>query len=466
MHWKIKRDPFYSRLFEENFRGKELEELVEEGGFFLDKTSGEFSIEKTLDIFCTPVTFLKEKLRTAKNPAVLLTTGSFCPIHDGHVEMMLKAREVCESRGIEIIGGYIAPDHDEYVGSKVKEKWLPIHQRIRKIHEKVKGIEWLKADPWAGLFCKHALNFTDIYLRLFLYLKKHLGKEIPVYFVCGGDNARFSLAFRQSGKCIVIDRPGNEEKVSRYKSESLYAFNDNALSSTLVRKNEEFHEKRKILHLRIDKEDSRQEKIVELLRSSFSEIRISHLSTQLKSFSKLGLRHFISMDSLTPSLHNLQISRKYDVFGIDMLGFTNRPGSVSLAEQVASIPEGEYFLFDDDIHTGRTVKFAKDLLKKSNIAISGLAFYTSTPDEDEVLDCRDFYFGEENCGLVVEFPDGKIERMPYVYPTVCPHVRGSIRDPLNFSKEVWKINMDYFRLKDREKYLVCKSHYELFTSLL
>lgn len=471
MHWKIKRDPFYRQLYSEMFKGKTVEEITEEGGFFKDSAKTDFSVESTLGLLCTPVTFLREKLKQATKPAILLTTGSFCPIHDGHVEMMLRAKEICEETGYDVIGGYFAPDHDEYVKSKVKTNWMPIHARIKKIHEKTRDSDWLRVDPWAGLFCDHALNFTEIYLRLKLYIEKHLGVQVPVFFVCGGDNARFALAFKDGGNCIVVDRPGNEAKVSRYEKlltqeNLLYVHHDNPLSSTEVRKREEYTEKNRALHLRLDTPDEREPKILELLKERFSVVKVTRSSEQLLSFKKMGARSFISMDSLTVAQHNLQISRMYDVFGINMLNFTNRPGSASLQEQVEQIPKGEHFLFDDDIHTGRTMKFTVQMLEDAGVKISGVAFYTTSIGDDEVLDCRDFYYGEINSGLVIKTPDGKESRYPYVYPYVCPYIRGSIKDPLKFSAEVWKINMNYFRFKDRQKYLECKNHFEFLMSLL
>jgi hypothetical protein len=220
------------------------------------------------------------------------------------------------------------------------------------------------------------------------------------------------------------------------------------------------------LHLRVDSPDEREEKILSLLKSRFREVRVSRASDQLRNFRNFSSEKVISMDSLTPALYNLEISRKYDIFGINMLGFTNRPGSKNLEAQVKEIPKGEHFLFDDDIHTGRTMKFATSLLEKSGIKIAGVAFYTTSVGAEEVLDCRDFYFGEKNSGLVVENPDGQEKRYPYVYPYVCPYIRGSVKDPLAFSANVWRINMNYFRFKDREKYLECKKHFEFLSSLL
>lgn len=69
--------------------------------------------------------------------------------------------------------------------------------------------------------------------------------------------------------------------------------------------------------------------------------------------------------------------------------------------------------------------------------------------DSEILDCRDFFIGDENNGLVVKLPDGKNVRAPYVYPYVCPFLRASIGDPMGFSIDVWKMNMDIFEADKR-----------------
>ena len=134
--------------------------------------------------------------------------------------------------------------------------------------------------------------------------------------------------------------------------------------------------------------------------------------------------------------------------GWRQLGFTNRPGSKDLKSQIQTIPKGAYCLFDDDIHTGNTMKFAQNLLEQEGINICAILAmnlyqkknYTAT----EVLDCRDFLVGGIHNGLVVKIKDKEV-RVPYLYPYVCPWIRASILHPMAFSIQVWRMNSNYYQ---------------------
>lgn len=54
-----------------------------------------------------------------KIPAVILTTGSFCPVHKGHIYSLLDSRDFIESNfNYKIIAIYASPSNDDYVANK------------------------------------------------------------------------------------------------------------------------------------------------------------------------------------------------------------------------------------------------------------------------------------------------------------------------------------------------------------
>jgi len=74
------------------------------------------------DIF--PPNF-EEQLRICeenkKIPSIILTTGSFCPLHKGHIYSLLDARNFLESKfPYKVLGIYMSPSNDAYVGHKAK----------------------------------------------------------------------------------------------------------------------------------------------------------------------------------------------------------------------------------------------------------------------------------------------------------------------------------------------------------
>ena len=54
-----------------------------------------------------------------KIPAVILTTGSFCPVHKGHIYSLLDSRKFIEANfNYKIIAIYASPSNDDYVSNK------------------------------------------------------------------------------------------------------------------------------------------------------------------------------------------------------------------------------------------------------------------------------------------------------------------------------------------------------------
>ena len=61
--------------------------------------------------------------------AVLLMTGALNPVHNGHLASLEFARQACEAQGVVVLGGFLSPSHDSYVGPKMarKVRCLPMH---------------------------------------------------------------------------------------------------------------------------------------------------------------------------------------------------------------------------------------------------------------------------------------------------------------------------------------------------
>lgn len=416
-----------------------------EAGYFENNIIDNLKIEDTLDIKCTPILFILNRLSSTKKPCVLLSTGAFCPIHNGHLAMMEGAKKAVEKAGWNVIGGYISPDHDEYINRKISERDYDINKRIKLINNSIINSDWLRVDPWAGLFLEKTVNFTDILTRLEAYILKHIGQDIPIFLVAGEDNAGFVLTFEKQGHCVIVTRPGHENKINKYER----LFDGKRLikgvcevknSSTEVRKTlRKERSVEKELLLRMEEETPLTLAICDILSKYFSKVKIQKVNEQRKTFNEtFDTNTTISLDPSIKSKYNLEISRNYDLFGMNMLGFTNRPGSKSLQEQIRNIPRGTYSLFDDDIHTGKTMRYVSTLLEKEGINIWAFDTFTRSKENQEVLDIRDFIFNSKDGGLVINNV-----RYPYIYPFVNSYIRASINKPLEFSCEIQKVNNDY-----------------------
>ena len=56
---------------------------------------------------------------------VVLTTGALSPTHRGHVALLATARAALESKGWAVLGGFLSPSHDLYVGPKAAGQGSP-----------------------------------------------------------------------------------------------------------------------------------------------------------------------------------------------------------------------------------------------------------------------------------------------------------------------------------------------------
>lgn len=431
-HWKIDRDPFYKLI---------PYERLARVGYFDDASTEPFDITKTLDTMTTPLSFIQNYIKDSKRPAVLLMTGCFAPFHHGHLNALISARQALWDAGHDKVWAFIAPDHDEYV--RTKTKGYSIDTRVNIIREQIRGHEWIKLDLWAALFREYAINYTEIYHRLFLYLQKwitgipHNG-WLPLYFVAGGDNSGFAEVFQKFGGCVVVGRDGYEADTQFVNGRNvLYTNGGVEYSSSQYRQdNLPPTQKKKNLYLRLDRP---WESFVEnRLKTEFKRIYSWNTQMQRASFLKLKLKaknkgvEVISLDPYIKTGYNLQISRLYDWLGMDLLGFVARPGSKSLEKQIEDIPKGKYVLYDDDICSGHTMAYVSNLLAGRDIQIVETHSFISSR-YNEVLDARDFVLNSEHGGLVIgTFKDYK--RYPYYLPHVNASVRASISNNIRWEQ--------------------------------
>ncbi len=117
---------------------------------------------------------------------------------------------------------------------------------------------------------------------------------------------------------------------------------------------------------------------------------------------------------------------------MNKLGYVNRPNSESLEVQAEKIDKSkEYYLYDDDIHTGNTMRYVTDFLTSHGIKIVGRFGNIESKEDEEILDARDFLTE----GLVILTENGP-KRFPYVLPFVLPSVRASVLNSKKFSEDL------------------------------
>ena len=443
---------------------------------------------------------------------VLLSTGAYCPPHSGHLRIMEIAKDELERRGCAVLGGYLSPSHDGYVQPKCGGGALDAAHRLCLCHEMVRDSDWLMADGWEALGCRVPLNFTDVMARLEAYLAEHITspRPIEVAYVFGSDNARFARAFLAKGRCVCVLRPGAEERFVRYNQMEGVASCERLvfaatpsydLSSTRVRNGSAAvqhvacsnlytswttapERERGQTHYYMRDEgqwafsDWLEGRDPGALNSAWSELRdgvmdlvkqahlqimhpdvatevtfaVQRLEDQRSQAARMNAGDkVISLDPCIEGDINLGVARRFAVSAPgSFIKMGTRPGSASLEAQIAGIPDGDYVLFDDDIATGGTMRWAQSLLPE-RIRIKEARALTSCRKADdgrvvEILDCRDFLAGAREGGLVVHLGDGTLARAPYCLPYVSPADRASlpVGSELEFSRQLWLLNERFF----------------------
>lgn len=501
------------------------ERNLKRAGFFLESHLPGEKSSSDLDLhwYCTPLYHVRRRLKQYSNSsrpkAVLLTTGAFCPIHNGHIYMLETAKTTLEQRGYDVLGGFISPTHDEYVYKKCTKHALPAQHRISLCRSQLNTNDWIEVDTWESLYAGREVNFTKTTWRLAEYLRTHLDcDDIEVFYTCGGDHAEYCLSFVSSFGCVVIPRNEQERQImQQLQRDSLVQNNTKIIlataakthqaSSTSIRlgeldalgksardcwlrwsKSQTISAKSAYLQLRdegISTLRSWGESVsyaklkgarkffilglTELLKQSFSKahspdsthqlaVGISTWKDQRNAITEMNLGPTISIDTLFRGDYQIECSRYFELGNaFAFKGVFQRPGAASLAEQIAQIPNGQYSLIEDDRATGSTLRKVlklgenhfeiKDIVLLARLSkprgFSGEVAY----DIYDLGDVRDFLPGAPGGGLVVDLPDGKVGRAPYMLPYVQPSARLSapISTDLLISKRIWELAADFYR---------------------
>jgi nicotinamide mononucleotide adenylyltransferase len=123
--------------------------------------------------------FLKEDEQLQK-PVIIVMTGSFSPIHQGHIGSFDVAKQYLESQGHQVVGGYMSPKHDGYVKSKGASTWIPIQDRVKMMEMMLP--QWIRPHTWESKQPTPRSRFAV------LDQVKQEHPEAEIAFLCGEDS--------------------------------------------------------------------------------------------------------------------------------------------------------------------------------------------------------------------------------------------------------------------------------------
>ena len=483
--WKILRDEYYSKVYKKYLSI----DIVIKAGFILDSIDLEDINYYNLNLLTTPVGKIIENMKDKdiSNPVVLLTTGGFDPIHDGHLYMMDFAKKALEEKGYNVVGGYLSPSHESYVSTKPYYK-INVYERLDLCQECVKDSKWLMIDPFESIYVKTYINFTDIIQRLELYLSKHVNPNIQVAYVFGGDNAEFMYCFENKGIGICVEREGYSEKFNqmknKFKGKNNLFINNKSIVSTYSSRHIRQRKGYDYNNQNYSKEDGNYvirnegmtplvnykqnikeeilqkahekflKQLIELIRKAFDnqlDVKTINMEEQLKkAYSILEGKKTISLDTYYRGTYDIETSRLFDISDIQKkyISLIGRIGHDTVKNQIQKIKDGNYILVDDDSATGKTIREVMSNLPE-RINIEQIFLLASMVNEKifDIVDLRDFIIGAENGGLVVRLPNEEIARSPYMLPYVSLKTRATISasKEMEFSIKLWEMNKELYQ---------------------
>lgn len=481
--WKVLRDNYYSEVYKKYLNI----DTVIKAGFILDNLELKDLNYYNLSLLTTPVSKLIGFKEKKEKPVVLLSTGGFDPIHDGHIYMMEFAKEALEKKGYNVIGGYLSPSHETYVSTKPYYK-LNTYERLDLCQKTVKDSKWLMIDPWESVYVKTYINFTDIIQRLELYLQKHVNPEIRVAYVFGGDNSEFMYCFENQGIGICVERDGYSERFNELKKQfkgknNMFINNKSIVSTyssrTIRKKQEYFYDEQEyskndgdyvirnegMIPLAkyqecVEKEileKAQQEflsKLIKLFKESFNDkldVKVINMQQQLeKATLNLRDKQTISLDTYYRGTYDIETSRLFDISDIQKkyVSLIGRIGHDTIEHQIEKIKDGNYILVDDDSATGKTIQdIVSNLPERINIEQIYLLASVLNEKIFDIVDLRDFIIGVQNGGLVIRLPNEEIARSPYMLPYVCLKTRAtiSVAKEMRFSIKLWEMNKEFYK---------------------
>jgi len=505
--WRILRDTYYAGAYE--VYGS-LPKIIE-AGFFDDEL--EFNAVTQLhntDLLTTPLHKIELNWRKHKTNIssgkhlVLLSTGGFSPLHEGHLEMLEIAKAEAEKKGFVVLGGYISPSHDSYVLTKAHmEQFGSSSQRVFQLQRELQDHPWLMVDPWESQYVPTAINFTDVVQRLTNYINRYLSfvGKIEVAYVYGSDHALFSRAFIKHGTGICVQRSGfsnqlmiaQTDKKLTSSAQIIYSSNFTLtanVSSQEIRKtlsnmvlpaktsqstSQQVYCVRddlawaiqpwleKLSDAECQRVESLQQEFIKSLQNLIQQIVgmgciLIDVEVQQKNVQKLMIEGtIITNDLLTDGHYRLHVTRQFEfadgqIFPTKLIA---RTGFAALSSQFKNIPSGTYTLVDDDIASRITINSITKMLPKRirikrSISLLDKYIQLQLPKNTEmydVVDARDFLLGSKQGGLVVNLLDGRLGRAIYAQPYVSLVARAKIHPnkEREFSINVWQLNLEFFR---------------------
>lgn len=192
--------------------------------------------------------------------------------------------------------------------------------------------------------------------------------------------------------------------------------------------------------------------LASLVRKYRPDVTVVIVSAPIQRLFLAGMENVINLDPFTRrgDQQKLDICRVFKQDSQDKCSYwSHRLDTPPLSEQARKIPTGEYSLVDDDIASGGTVAFVKEVLNVFNpsvtisktvsllqLSLNAIGFKDYMIED--VIDAHDFIPTAKTSGLVIHTPTG-LKRELYSSAAVNLATRAKINNQEEFKKELAEI---------------------------
>lgn len=481
-----KIDEFYvgykllkDKSFEKVYKDTQSLSKTYDAGFFLDSID-HYQDSYSLNGFHTPVIPMnKLEFKDDVQNVVLVSTGGFSPVHEGHLHTLEIAKKRLEEKGYHVAGGYLSPSHDHYVSTKDNGKaHNPALNRIRLCNEATIDSTWIMTSPFESVYTATSVNYTDALYTIKQQINKTFHKNVIIGYVFGGDNAPFIRAFQDEDIAICVSRQHERENIfqednidhlnsvfikenpfadiSSTKKRNMIANAYKDVSKSINSNNylirDDFY-----FYKDVPNKFSPMTELLHLFEKTMPEFSFSVIDVkdQIEK-AQIDLcnekQTTLSLDVYVKGDCNMEISRVFNISDSQTRakGFTIRPEMKEKGYTQPILERTNYTLIEDDIASGQTLEYIKSLIPKDGTITNQiiLSKYSELVNKEhyDIVDLRDFIINAPHGGLVVEHRDKQF-RAPYIAPFVDLVSRASIppEKAIDFSIGVINLNIAFYK---------------------
>lgn len=361
--------------------------------------------------------------------AVLVMTGAFDPMHEGHAEALRLAKERVEHAGYRVAYTHVVPDSGVYARMKRPMGAGADEERAQSVRDL--GFDCDYGSMRSGL----RPNYTSVLLHV-QWKWREKGCAPVVFNVVGSDNSLFAGVVAAYSTCefgtVVVESRGKLSGVREDAGRNIFVCpqagrKQAMLSSTLVRNNLVSSSRRPVMFIKDDVDyyhdggefrRALTSTLARLYESYGYEVRVGDYRSQVRELSARAKSSYgdgvvtLSMDPRIPADACFPTHRLFDAGTLGKIGYIHD------GELPAECAGADVVVMDDDVATGGGVQAVSEAVSRAGGRVVGVeTVYACEGREYDVLDASDVTT-ISGTGLVVRDAGGAVCRVPYLPPFV------------------------------------------------